>query len=233
MSVSCWCFSNCQTFDFFGGNFFHLCCTMSTYQEPPCTYSTVQTLEGSRKKVIYCIQVISICWIQGLMFRRLHSCQSGAAFLERNILENWVFSLKLVLWEMGQLWIHPSPWLQHWVRMNEKKQRKGNAQTLTGRSRGVQNAKWTEAREKAIFWRIWHVPSLWEKAITVFEWEEESEGGREEKREPERESLTKSPGTTIVLPIFGKAGDPLMWKESLMIQTDLIWLIWLEKKGCI
>lgn len=46
------------------------------------------------------------------------SYMSWVAVLEWNVLEDWVGPLRNAV---GQMWIQPLQWLQHWVRMSEKK----------------------------------------------------------------------------------------------------------------
>ncbi len=192
-----------------------------------------------QKKVIYCIQVISIFWIQGLTFRRLHSCQSWAAFLERNILEDWVFSLKLVLWEMGQLWIHPSPWLQHWVRMSEKTGKRKRTNTHRQKSqcaeckvnRGTRKGNFLTYLACAIFVGesnncVWMRRRAWGRGGEEGPWEREREREREFDKISWDNNCTSNIWYSRRSPHVKRAADDTDWSDLAdLIREERVHLV--------
>lgn len=161
------------------------------------------------------MQKMVICWLLQATFTRVLSC------LFRINHEDWVFSSesfeKYCEPNCGFIPRHDCSTGQEWMR----KQGKGNTQTLTNRSRDVQNAKWTGAQKKSNFWRIWHAQSFWEKAITVHLWMRRWEWGRCGKMESEtQKEFSKKSQRTTLLP----AGD-LLYENSVW-WFRLIWFCW-------
>lgn len=104
------------------------------------------------------MQKMVICWLLQATFTQVLSC------LFRINHKDWVFSSesfeKYCEPNCGFIPRHDCSTGQEWMR----KQGKGNTQTLTNRSRDVQNAKWTGAQKKSHFWHIWHAQSFWGKS---------------------------------------------------------------------